>query len=104
MNKPSEGDNLCWTMREIKDSCKDLATLVQNMAEEIKQREKDAIPELLWILSKCLDIGQMLRLMEGKLGLSGKCPIRKSTLSKQGKEESRMVVEFVSELPHERGS
>ena len=53
------------------------------MLEEIKQREKGAVHELLHILSKCLGIGQMLKMLEGKRGQSGKSPVKKSVFAKQ---------------------
>ena len=57
MSGTSKEKTVKWVQREIKDCQKELSELSTCMLEELKNREDQCLPKLMYLLYRCLDFG-----------------------------------------------
>ena len=67
----SRGGLTEWVMRELDDCRSDFKELAKGMIEEMKSRRVNGLPQLLVLLSGCLDFGDLFPLFGWKESKSG---------------------------------
>ena len=94
------GKQTNWSMRELMDCRDDLKQLASQMVLALAERSESGIPDILYILQKCLDFGVLFSGLCGERMSDGAIPVKRYLLMQVGQGEFQRCVAFVSKLPH----
>jgi hypothetical protein len=89
-----------WVQRELKDCHKELSEFSTCiMLEELKNREDQRLPKLMYFLYRCLDFGNHFSTLCGQ-SKGSEIPVNKATFCALGREDFHRCVGYVAKLPH----
>lgn len=83
------GKQTNWSMRKLMDCRDDLKQLASQMVLALAERSESGIPDLLYILQKCLDFGVLFSGLCGERMSDGAIPVKRYLLMQVGQGEFR---------------